>query len=85
LLQKPVSSAPYLEVVETQTDTASRSIDRVGAINFAWYHELLISAAENYDAKNGPMMCLQNRRVNTHIFSDSEYDDTIEPYGYHPD
>jgi hypothetical protein len=33
-----------------------------------------------YDAKNGPTMCLQNIRANTHMFSDSEYDNTIEPY-----
>ncbi len=58
----------------------SRFIDGVSANDFAGYHELLISAAKNYDAKNGPTMCLQNRRANTHMFSDSEYDNTIEPY-----
>jgi hypothetical protein len=42
--------------------------------------QLHISAAENYDAKNGPTMCSQNRRGNTHMFCDSGYDDTIEPY-----
>ena len=58
----------------------SRFIDGVGEIDFAGYHELLISAAENYDAKNGPTTCSQNRRANTHMFYDSGYDNNIKPY-----
>jgi hypothetical protein len=73
-LQKAVSGAPHLEVVETQTDTLSKFIDGVGEINFTGYHELLISAAENYDAKNSPTTHLQSRRANTHRFYDSEYE-----------
>jgi hypothetical protein len=80
LLQKAVSGAPHLEVIKTQTNTLSWFIDGVSEIDFAGYCELLISAT-NYDAKNGPMMSLQNRRTNAHMFSDSEYDDTIEAYG----
>jgi hypothetical protein len=56
-----------------------KPIHWVGVINFAGYHELLISVAENYDAKNGPMMHLQNRRANTHMFYDSGYYDNIKP------
>jgi hypothetical protein len=79
LLQKAVSGASHLNVVETQTNMLSRFIDGVGKINFAGYCELIFSAAENYNAKNGPMMCSQNRRANTHMFYDSGYD---ESYGF---
>jgi hypothetical protein len=68
LLQKAVSGELYLEVVETQTDMLPRFIDGVGEIDFVGYHELLISVAKTTIAKNGPMMCLQNRRVNRHMF-----------------
>jgi hypothetical protein len=61
LLQKAVSGTPHLEVVKTQTNTLSRFIDGVGEINFAGYHELLISVAKNYNTKNGPTMLSQNR------------------------
>jgi hypothetical protein len=87
LLQKAVSGAPYLEVIKTQTVMLSWFIDGVSEIDFAGYCELLISATDNYDAKNGPMMSLQNRKANAHMFSDSEpeYDDTIEAYGIDTD
>jgi hypothetical protein len=65
LLQKAVSGAVHLQVVKSQTNTLSRLIDGVSEINFAGYHKLLICAAENHDAKNGPMTHLQNSRANT--------------------
>ncbi len=80
MLQKAVSGTLHLEVVKTQTDMLSRFIDGVGEIDFAAYCELLISVAKNYNAKNGPMTCSQNRRANTHMFYDSGYDDNIESY-----
>jgi hypothetical protein len=55
LLQKAVSSALHLKV-ETQTNMLPRFIDGVAEINFAGSCKLLISAAENHNAKNGPMM-----------------------------
>jgi hypothetical protein len=67
LLQKAVSGALHLEVVKTQSDTLSRFIDGVSETDFAGYCKLLISVAENYDAKNGPTMHSQNRRANTHM------------------
>jgi hypothetical protein len=74
-----VSSALHLEVVKTQTNTLSRFIDGISEINFAGYCKLLISAAKNYNAKNGPMMpCRTEAGANTHMFYDSGYDDTIE-------
>jgi hypothetical protein len=39
--------------------------------------------AKNNDANNGPTM--QNKWVNTHVFYDSGYDDTIEPYDINTD
>ena len=85
LLQKVISGALHLKVVKTQTNMLSRFIDGVSEINFAGYHELLISAAENYDAKNGPTIHSQNGRANTHMFYDSGYDDTIKPYNINID
>jgi hypothetical protein len=85
LLQKAVSSAPHLEVVEKQTDTLSRFIDGISEINFVGYCKLLISAAENYNANNDSTMHLQNRRVNTYLFHDSDYNDTFEPYNINTD
>jgi hypothetical protein len=59
LLQKAFSSAPHLKAVEIQTKTLSRFIDGVGEIDFGGYCEMLISVAENYDAKNGLMTHMQ--------------------------
>jgi hypothetical protein len=42
LLQKAVSGALHLKVVNTQTNMLSRFIDGVGEINFAGYQELLM-------------------------------------------
>jgi hypothetical protein len=70
----------HLEVVETQTDTLSQFIHGIGEIDFVGYHKLLLSAAENYDAKNGSTRHSQNRRANTHLFHDSDYDDNFKPY-----
>jgi hypothetical protein len=80
LLQKAVSGALHLKVVKTQTDMLSRFIDAVSEMNFAGYCKLPISAAKNCDAKIGPNMPLQNRRMKTHLFYHYGYDDTIDPY-----
>jgi hypothetical protein len=85
LLQKAVSGALHLGVVETQTDTLSRFINSIGKIDFVGYCKLLLSAAENYNAKNSSTMHLQNRRVNTHLFHDSNHDDSFGPYNINSD
>jgi hypothetical protein len=58
LLQKAVSGALHFKVVKTQTNTLSRFINGVGAIDFAGNHELLISAAKILDTKNQPHMMI---------------------------
>jgi hypothetical protein len=63
-----VSGAPYLEVIKTQTNMLSWFIDGVSVINFAGYHELLFSATENYDAKNGPTMLTEQKGKCTYVF-----------------
>jgi hypothetical protein len=85
LLQKAVSSAPHLKVVQTQTNTLSRFIISNGEIVFVGYLKLLLSAAKNYDVKNGSNMHLQNRRANTHRFHDSDYNDNFKPFNIDTD
>ncbi len=86
LLQKAVSSPPHLKVVKMQTVCCLGSlIELVRLILQGITNSLSLWPRTSYNAKNGSMMHSQNRRANTHMLSDSEYDDTNEPNGIYMD
>jgi hypothetical protein len=67
LLKKAVKDAPHLTGVESAYDvTTQLGSSTPGAINYNGYMEVLLSAAQNHDAKISPTTRSQNRRANAH-------------------
>jgi hypothetical protein len=67
LLKNAVQDASHLASVESAYDvTTQLGSGTPGAIDFNGYMEVLLSAAQNHDAKISPTTRFQNRRANAH-------------------
>jgi hypothetical protein len=67
LLKNAVQDAPHLASVESAYDvTTWLGSGAPGAIDYNGYMEVLLSAAQNHDAKVLPTTRSQNRRANAH-------------------
>jgi hypothetical protein len=77
LLKNAVQDAPHLASVESAYDVTTRlGSSAPGAINYNGYMEVLLSAAQNHDAKISPTTRSQTRRANTHLsFPMGSYDE----------
>jgi hypothetical protein len=77
LLKNAVQDAPHLASVESAYDVTTRlGSGTPGAIDYNRYMEVLLSAAQNHDAKISPTTRSQNRRANVHSSFPSEpYDE----------
>jgi hypothetical protein len=77
LLKNAVQDAPHLASVESAYDvTTWLGSGAPGAINYNGYMEVLLSAAQNHDAKVSPTTRSQNRRANAHSsFPSESYDE----------
>jgi hypothetical protein len=77
LLKNAVQDAPHLASVESAYDITTRlGSGTPGVINYNGYMEVLLSAAQNHDAKILPTTQSQNRRANTHsLFPSESYDE----------
>jgi hypothetical protein len=77
LLKNAVQDAPHLASVESAYDvTTQLGSGTPGAINYNGYMEVLLSAAQNHDAKILPTTQSQNRRANAHSsFPTESYDE----------
>jgi hypothetical protein len=77
LLKNAVQDAPHLASVESAYDvTTWLGSGTPGAINSNGYMEVLLSAAQNHDAKISPTTQSQNRCANTHSsFPTESYDE----------
>jgi hypothetical protein len=73
LLKNAVQEAPHLASVESAYDiTTWLGSSTPGSINYNGYMEVLLSAAQNHDAKVSPTTRSQNRRANIHSSFPSE-------------
>jgi hypothetical protein len=77
LLKNAVQDAPHLASMESASDITTRlGSGTPGAINYNGYMEVLLSAAQNHDAKILPTTRSQNRRANAHSsFPTESYDE----------
>jgi hypothetical protein len=77
LLKNAVQDAPHLASVESAYDvTTWLGSGAPGAIDYNGYMEVLLSAAQNHDAKVSPTTRSQNRRANAHLsFPSESYDE----------
>jgi len=77
LLKNAVKDAPHLASVESAYDVTTRlGSGAPGAIDYNGYMEVLLSAAQNHDAKISPTTRSQTRRANTHSsFPIESYDE----------
>jgi hypothetical protein len=77
LLKNAVQDASHLASVESAYDvTTQLGSSTPGAINYNGYMEVLLSAAQNHDAKISPTTRSQNRRANAHSsFPTESYDE----------
>jgi hypothetical protein len=77
LLKNAVQDAPHLASVESAYDVTTRlGSGAPGAIDYNGYMEVLISAAQNHDAKISSTTRSQNRRANAHSsFPTESYDE----------
>jgi hypothetical protein len=77
LLKNAVQDAPHLASVESAYDVTTRlGSGTPRAINYNGYMEVLLSAAQNHDAKILPTTRSQNRRANAHSsFPSESYDE----------
>jgi hypothetical protein len=77
LLKNAVQDAPHLASVESAYDvTTWLNSGAPGAIDYNGYMEVLLSAAQNHDAKISPTTRSQNRRANAHsLFPTESYDE----------
>jgi hypothetical protein len=77
LLKNAVHDAPHLASVESAYDvTTQLGSGAPGAIDYNGYMEVLLSAAQNHDAKISPTTRSHNRRANTHSsFPSESYDE----------
>jgi hypothetical protein len=77
LLKNAVQDAPHLASVESAYDVTTRlGSGTPGAIDYNGYMEVLLSAAQNHDAKILPTTRSQNRRANAHSsFPSESYDE----------
>jgi hypothetical protein len=67
LLKNAVQDAPHLASVESAYDVTTRlGSGSPGAMDYNGYMEVLLSAAQNHDAKISPTTRSQNRRANAH-------------------
>jgi hypothetical protein len=67
LLKNAVQDAPHLASMESAYDvTTQLGSSAPGAIDYNGYMEVLLSAAQNHDAKILPTTRSQNRRANAH-------------------
>jgi hypothetical protein len=77
LLKKAVQEATHLASVESAYDvTTQLGSGTPRSIDYNGYMEVLLSAAQNHDAKISPTTRSQNRRANVHSsFSSESYDE----------
>jgi hypothetical protein len=77
LLKNAVQDASHLASVESAYDVTTRlGSGGPGAIDYNGYMEVLLSAAQNHDAKISPTTRSQNQRANAHSsFSTGSYDE----------
>jgi hypothetical protein len=77
LLKNAIQDAPHLASVESAYDVTTRlGSSTPGAIDYNGYMEVLLSAAQNHDAKILPTTRSQNRRANAHSsFPSESYDE----------
>jgi hypothetical protein len=77
LLKNAVQDASHLASVESAYDITTRlGSGAPAAINYNGYMEVLLSAAQNHDAKISPTTRSQNRRANAHLsFPTESYDE----------
>jgi hypothetical protein len=77
LLKNAVQDASHLASVESAYDvTTWLGSGTPGAIDYNVYMQVLISAAQNHDAKISPTTRSQNRRANAHSsFPTESYDE----------
>jgi hypothetical protein len=77
LLKNAVQDAPHLASMESAYDvTTQLGSGTPGAIDYNGYMEVLLSAAQNHDAKVSPTTRSQNRRANAHSsFPSESYDE----------
>jgi hypothetical protein len=77
LLKNAVQDAPHLASMESAYDvTTQLGSSAPGAIDYNGYMEVLLSAAQNHDAKILPTTRSQNRRANAHSsFPSESYDE----------
>jgi hypothetical protein len=77
LLKNAVQDAPHLASMESAYDvTTWLGSSTPGAINYKGYMEVLLSAAQNHDAKISPTTRSQNRCANAHSsFPSESYDE----------
>jgi hypothetical protein len=77
LLKNAVQDAPHLASVESAYDVTTRlGSGTPGAIDYNGYMEVLLSAAQNHDAKVSPTTRSQNQRANVHsLFPSESYDE----------
>jgi hypothetical protein len=77
LLKNAVQDAPHLARVESAYDvTTWLGSGTSGSINYNGYMEVLLSAAQNHDAKISPTTQSQNRHANAHSsFPSESYDE----------
>jgi hypothetical protein len=77
LLKNAVQDASHLASVESAYDVTTRlGSGAPGAINYNGYMEVLLSAAQNHNAKILPTTQSQNRRANAHSsFPTESYDE----------
>jgi hypothetical protein len=77
LLKNAVQEAPHLASVESAYNVTTRlGSSTPGSIDYNGYMEVLLSAAQNHDAKILPTTRSQNRRANVHSsFPSESYDE----------
>jgi hypothetical protein len=77
MLKNAVQDAPHLASVESAYDvTTWLGSGAPGAIDYNGYMEVLLSAAQNHDAKISPTTRSQNRRAIAHsLFPSESYDE----------
>jgi hypothetical protein len=77
LLKNAVQDAPHLASMESAYDVTTWLGSRApGTIDYNGYMEVLLSAAQNHDAKISPTTRSQTRRANTHSsFPTESYDE----------
>jgi hypothetical protein len=77
LLKNAVQDAPHLASMESAYDvTTQLGSGAPGAIDYNGYMEVLLSAAQNHDAKVSPTTRSQNQHANAHSsFPSESYDE----------